>query len=706
VRAADQIEDPEPVDVAAVLPEELGDIRATYPEVEVELTVDGEAYVPADDLPSRVFSNLLSNAVEHNPSESPTVAVTVSTTPDVVRVAVADDGPGVPEAERETLFERTQEDHGLGLYLVRVLADRYDGTVELAETGPDGSVFAVELPRAEAPSDGEPDEARPDGAASASPTVERGSRPVPDPVERLQEPVGEGRLGHHVGGRGRGLVGVGHRVGAPDRLEDRGVVLRVPDRDELRRLPVQEPRRGRQPAALVDVRRLDVVGVSRVDDLEAAVGGDALEGFQRLLPSDRQFGLPPAVHLVEPAPPEVVPLGAVGLRDRLGALAVALDGDLLGRAHVDDAAVLGDDVPRDPEELTEPDGVGEGLPCRDDDRGRPGPQRVGDAGVDGLVRPGQRTVDVDGQRRHHTGRSTAAGIKPPDGVRRPMPVTHAVDDVHTVDPHLLGTPGALSMYLLDAPEPALVDTGAADTVPQVLAALEEVGVDREAVAHVLVTHVHLDHAGGAGHLSEELPNATFHVHEAGLPYVTEAERLDRLKASVDRAMDTEDAYGEPELLPESRCRTVSGGERVDLGDRELELIDAPGHAPHHYAAFDPATEGMFSIDAAGMHLAGEMRPTTPPPGFDLEANLETVDRLRAYDPERNFYGHYGPGGGHAVRELDRYERLLPDWVEVVEAKRREHDDDVGAMVEDLGAEWQSPTVHRDVAGVMHYLDSE
>ena len=287
-----------------------------------------------------------------------------------------------------------------------------------------------------------------------------------------------------------------------------------------------------------------------------------------------------------------------------------------------------------------------------------------------------------------------------------MTVTPAVGDVHTVDPHLLGTPGALSLYVIDAPRPAVVDTGAADSVPHVLEALEEVGVDPGAVEHVLVTHVHLDHAGGAGHLADELPAATFHVHERGVPYLTDPDRLARLKESVDRAMGIEDAYGEPKLLPGERVRSVAGGESVDLGDRQLALIDAPGHAPHHFAAFDPATGGLFSIDAAGMHLAGEMRPTTPPPGFDLEANLETVERLRAYDPEKNFYGHYGPGGDDAVGELDRYGRMLPDWVDVVAERRETHGDDVGAIVDSLGAEWQSPTVERDVAGVLRYLDEQ
>jgi glyoxylase-like metal-dependent hydrolase (beta-lactamase superfamily II) len=283
-------------------------------------------------------------------------------------------------------------------------------------------------------------------------------------------------------------------------------------------------------------------------------------------------------------------------------------------------------------------------------------------------------------------------------------LSHALEDIYAVDPHLLGTPGALTLYVVDAPEPAIVDTGSANAPPKIYDALEELGIDREAVEHVLVTHVHLDHAGGAGHLADELPNATFYLHERGLPYVTDPERLARLKASVDRAMGTENAYGEPELLAESRCRVVTDGDTVDVGDRELTVIDAPGHAPHHFAVFDPATAGLFSIDAAGMHLAGEMRPTTPPPGFDLDANLETLDRLRAYEPAKNFYGHVGPGGEDAVGELDRYEQMLPEWVDVVEAKRRAHGDDVSAIVDALGAEWQSPTVHRDVAGVLRYLE--
>ena len=107
-----------------------------------------------------------------------------------------------------------------------------------------------------------------------------------------------------------------------------------------------------------------------------------------------------------------------------------------------------------------------------------------------------------------------------------------------------------------------------------------------------------------------------------------------------------------------------------------------------------------------MHLAGEMRPTTPPPGFELESNLETVRRLRTYEPAINFYGHAGPGGDDAVGELDHYEAMLPEWVEVVEDLREGHGEDVDAIVGALEPGWHSPTVHRDVAGVLRYLNRE
>lgn len=163
----------EPVDLAAVLREELQDVRDTYDGVTLEVDIVEEATVWGDALLPRVFSNLLANAVEHNDSDEPVVTVEAELTDETAVVSVADDGPGVSPAEREDLFELetpTQSEPGLGLYVVSMLVDRYDGSIELTETGPRGSVFTVELPRVTAGDGRVPDGSNDDPAGDRTGT--------------------------------------------------------------------------------------------------------------------------------------------------------------------------------------------------------------------------------------------------------------------------------------------------------------------------------------------------------------------------------------------------------------------------------------------------------------------------------------------------------------------------------------------------------
>mgnify|MGYP000739380820 CR=1 FL=1 len=140
-----------PVDLTDVLAEELDKLEDRYGYAETEAELPEQVYVRADELLKRVFSNLLNNAVEHNESGHPHVTVSVSPSPDSVEVRVADNGPGIPEAERDLLFATTtgKTDHGIGLTIVARLVDRYGGSVELTDTGPEGTVFTVTLPRVE-----------------------------------------------------------------------------------------------------------------------------------------------------------------------------------------------------------------------------------------------------------------------------------------------------------------------------------------------------------------------------------------------------------------------------------------------------------------------------------------------------------------------------------------------------------------------------
>lgn len=280
-------------------------------------------------------------------------------------------------------------------------------------------------------------------------------------------------------------------------------------------------------------------------------------------------------------------------------------------------------------------------------------------------------------------------------------------DTYLVDNMLFGAPELLGTYLLDAARPVVLDAGTTEGATRILDAMADRGIDPAEVAYLVVSHVHLDHAAGTATLLDACENATVLVHERGVPYLTEADRLARLEASVENAIGMEAPYGEPDLVPLDRCRTVSGGETIDLGDRSLDLYDAPGHAPHQFVCFEPDSGMLFAADAVGAyHPEAGVVPSTPPPSFDLDANLATVDRLRELDPHRILYSHFGPGeAGSATAELDTYAELLPTWVDAVEAAREDVGDDVQQLVDALGPEWPSPTLRRDVMGVLEYLDS-
>ncbi|GGM72361.1 signal transduction histidine kinase [Halarchaeum rubridurum] len=152
IHATEEPDELATVDLVPVVRDAIADVRDRPERVHVEADLPADAAVYADDLLPRIFSNILDNAVEHSDTDDVTIDVTVTERSDEVAVTVRDDGPGIPDDERDDLFERsdnTGSTHGLGLYLVRHLAERYDGDVALTETGPDGTTFTVTLPRAD-----------------------------------------------------------------------------------------------------------------------------------------------------------------------------------------------------------------------------------------------------------------------------------------------------------------------------------------------------------------------------------------------------------------------------------------------------------------------------------------------------------------------------------------------------------------------------
>jgi glyoxylase-like metal-dependent hydrolase (beta-lactamase superfamily II) len=240
---------------------------------------------------------------------------------------------------------------------------------------------------------------------------------------------------------------------------------------------------------------------------------------------------------------------------------------------------------------------------------------------------------------------------------------HHPDGVTAVDTEYLYPGHAASHVIAERGRAAFVDVGPNSSVPYLLAALDELGIARAAVDYLLLTHVHLDHAGGAGLLMRELPNARALLHPRGAPHMIDPTRL----IAGSRAVYGErydELYGELLPIPAERVTVVADGERVQLGGRTLELIHVPGHALHHYAVVDAAHRSIFSGDTFGISYreldtaqGAFIIPTTPPTQFDPEQHLASVDRMLAYEPASVYLMHFS-----RVTDVVRLGALLKEQI--------------------------------------------
>ena len=223
---------------------------------------------------------------------------------------------------------------------------------------------------------------------------------------------------------------------------------------------------------------------------------------------------------------------------------------------------------------------------------------------------------------------------------------------------------AASHLVVDAGRAAFVDTGTTHSLPTLLYALEAKGIDRGDVDWVLTTHVHLDHAGGAGALMRELPNARCAVHPRGARHLAEPSKLIAGSMAVYGEERYRALYGEILPIDAARIFEAADGARIRLGGRELELIHTPGHALHHYCIVDAANALIFSGDTFGISyrdfdVDGRpfIFPTTTPVHFDPDALCRSVDRLMSYRPRSIFLTHYAE-----VTDLDRLAREMKERV--------------------------------------------
>lgn len=246
-----------------------------------------------------------------------------------------------------------------------------------------------------------------------------------------------------------------------------------------------------------------------------------------------------------------------------------------------------------------------------------------------------------------------------------MPQVSYVDlghDLYLIDAYLTDEPHRLACYLFDTPERALIDCGPSHSIGHLFDALDHLGIDD--VGTLAVTHIHLDHAGGAGHFAARFPKARVAVHSRGARHLADPARL---VASATRAFGEKsmrEHWGPVDPVDPARLQTLDEGSRIALGaGRSLEVMYTPGHAKHHVVFFEDETGACLIGDEAGVAFphSHAVQPATPAPDFDATATVEQLRRIAARRPALLGFAHFGPHPDPQAA-LAQAEQRVREWV--------------------------------------------
>lgn len=231
-----------------------------------------------------------------------------------------------------------------------------------------------------------------------------------------------------------------------------------------------------------------------------------------------------------------------------------------------------------------------------------------------------------------------------------------------VDLQFLGKPEIIATAVIQgASGVALIDPGPSTTLESLRRSLERKGLLVADVRQILLTHIHLDHAGATGTLVRENPETEVFVHERGAPHMADPSRL---LASAARLYgdDMDRLWGEFLSVPAANLSILRGGETITVAGRELRVAYTPGHASHHVSYFDPASRVAFVGDTAGIRRGTSeyVMPPTPPPDIDLEIWRQSEARILSWDPDTLFLTHFGPYHGPRVHFQQLFENI-DDW---------------------------------------------
>ena len=251
-----------------------------------------------------------------------------------------------------------------------------------------------------------------------------------------------------------------------------------------------------------------------------------------------------------------------------------------------------------------------------------------------------------------------------------LPYVEALGDgIHAIDTGFHRPAFDAAFLMVEAGRAAFIDTGTNFAVPRLLAALQALGLDVDAVDYVIPTHVHLDHAGGVGLLMQALPVATVLVHPRGARHLVDPSQLYAGALAVYGQDEMDRSYGRLVPVDAARVQATSDQQTLHLAGRPLQFFDTPGHARHHHCVWDARSRGWFTGDTFGLSYreldhAGQawVMPTSTPVQFDPAALKRSIARLLALSPRCMYLTHYG-----RVGDVPRLAALLDEQIDAMVA---------------------------------------
>ncbi len=291
----------------------------------------------------------------------------------------------------------------------------------------------------------------------------------------------------------------------------------------------------------------------------------------------------------------------------------------------------------------------------------------------------------------------------------------AEHDIHVIDTAFQRDHFDAAYLLVGNGRGAFIDCGTSHALPRLLGAIADAGLGVDAIDWVILTHVHLDHAGGAGALMRQLPNARLLVHPRGAPHMIDPARLVAGATAVYGEQEMARSYGQIVPVAAARVVVAADGHRLSLGGRELSCIDTPGHARHHLCVWDAASHSWFTGDTFGLSYreldsarGAFIIPTTSPVQFEPDALHASIERLMARAPQAMYLTHYG-----RVQDAARLAADLHAQIDAMTAIARACDcrgDRHDALVAALGALYleraRAHGCRLDDAGVLRVLDMD